>query len=446
MEMLCQELRPLLLSAQLIDCRSIEDSHFFLTFQKNGVIKRLDLCFAKPFVCFHLLQCSIASSSHPLQQWLQQATLEAIDIVPNDRILCLQFQQGQQILTLIGEFFSKHPNCYLVDQAGHIIFSLRPSNHTIYSYPPLRPFEKNLSIPLLTNAQMESVHFEKQKEFNFQKQKSRLLQHIQQKLKRTKKYYAQLQQDLQACQQWEKMQHEAELLKANFALIKKGLTTIAVWDWLTEKLVSLQLDPAQTAQVQIAARFKKSKKLQKGIAHVKEQLIHVQALMITLQNEIEKVENFSVLEEVAPLKHIKPRKETLKPTLPYREYESASGIKIWVGKNAKQNEKLTFTLAKGSDWWLHAHGFTGAHVILKAPKGKEPDQEALQDAMQLALHYSKAKDQAEICITQRKFVSRLGKGQIGKVQISKHKNVLIHTDESRLKDLRERLKTSKWLL
>lgn len=114
-------------------------------------------------------------------------------------------------------------------------------------------------------------------------------------------------------------------------------------------------------------------------------------------------------------------------------------MKIWVGKNAKMNEKLTFQLANGRDWWLHVSGYPGSHVIIKMNKDQEPDPETLKDAFQLALYHSKARDmgEGEICFTQRKYVSRLGRKKTGLVQISKHQTAWIRADPVRLQALKK---------
>ncbi len=104
--------------------------------------------------------------------------------------------------------------------------------------------------------------------------------------------------------------------------------------------------------------------------------------------------------------------------MPYREFWSRSGLRIWVGKKAKDNDTLTFKLAHGSDFWLHVHGYPGSHVIIKINKGKDPDADTIQDALQLALYYSQAKSQGssrcinyakEVCFSVRKRVLKLWK-------------------------------------
>lgn len=97
-------------------------------------------------------------------------------------------------------------------------------------------------------------------------------------------------------------------------------------------------------------------------------------------------------------------------------------------------------MANGRDWWLHVRGCPGSHVIIRLDKNLEPDSETLKDALQLALYYSKARHQGEgeICFTQRKYVSRLGKNKTGLVQISKHQTAWIRLDPVRLQALKDR--------
>lgn len=151
-----------------------------------------------------------------------------------------------------------------------------------------------------------------------------------------------------------------------------------------------------------------------------------------LRERIEKIEEAP--EEEKLLSEKKPEKKPVAKV--YREFFSEAGLAIWVGKRDKDNEVLTFQLGRGSDWWMHVHDFPGSHVILRCPKSSTPDQESILDAAQLSIYFSKAKNQlgAEVCLTQCKYVSKMGKEK-GKVQISKHKVISVKTDEKRLQRL-----------
>jgi len=85
---------------------------------------------------------------------------------------------------------------------------------------------------------------------------------------------------------------------------------------------------------------------------------------------------------------------------PYRAYSSSTGRSIWVGRGARENDSLTFRVAKGNDLWLHARGVAGAHVVVPSARGAAPDEPTLLDACALAAHFSGAKGEAVAEIAQ----------------------------------------------
>ena len=68
---------------------------------------------------------------------------------------------------------------------------------------------------------------------------------------------------------------------------------------------------------------------------------------------------------------------------------------MYVGKNNLQNEELTFKFAVGNDWWFHAKGRPGSHVIVKTGGKRLPDA-TFEEAARLAAHYSTGRDQEKI--------------------------------------------------
>ena len=81
-----------------------------------------------------------------------------------------------------------------------------------------------------------------------------------------------------------------------------------------------------------------------------------------------------------------------------------------MGKNNFQNDDLTFRFANGNDWWFHAKGMAGSHVILKADRDGEIPDRAFEEAGKLAAYYSKARSQqkVEIDYTVKKNVKKPG--------------------------------------
>lgn len=76
-------------------------------------------------------------------------------------------------------------------------------------------------------------------------------------------------------------------------------------------------------------------------------------------------------------------------------YRSSEGFDIYVGKNNFQNEELSFKFASGNDWWFHAKGQPGSHVIVKT-NGKELPDSVYEEAAALAAYYSKGRQAPEV--------------------------------------------------
>ena len=114
-------------------------------------------------------------------------------------------------------------------------------------------------------------------------------------------------------------------------------------------------------------------------------------------------------------------------------YLSSDGFHMYVGKNNYQNDELTFKFATGGDWWFHAKGMPGSHVILKA-EGKELPDRAFEEAARLAAYYSKAREQnkIEIDYVEKKNVKKPGGAKPGFVVYYTNYSMAIDPDISAL--------------
>lgn len=106
--------------------------------------------------------------------------------------------------------------------------------------------------------------------------------------------------------------------------------------------------------------------------------------------------------------------------LRYKDYD------IYIGKNNIQNEEVTFKIATGNDWWFHAKGVPGAHVVVKCDSenpAKEWDMpdDVFEAAGALAVKYSKHTDNSkhEVDYTRKKHIKKPAEGSTG--------NVIYHT-------------------
>ncbi|MBA2728768.1 MAG: DUF814 domain-containing protein [Parachlamydiaceae bacterium] len=279
---------------------------------------------------------------------------------------------------------------------------------------------------------------------------------IKKNLSTTNRKIEELNRSLETSQLWQHVEHEALLIQAHLYRWKKGLKTLIVDDWENDgKEISISLNPLLTASEEIQQRIRHSKKLHASLPHLAREIKKTERRRDALENQLKKLENLDEEEKLEPFlqglrlnlglpETVQSRKTEIakkeKAKRPYHEFISAALIPIWVGKKAADNDKLTFSHANGDDYWLHASGFPGSHVVIRCKKAQSLDQETLQDALQLAIAYSKAKNsgQCEVVFTQCKYISRFGKGSPGKVQVSKHQLLSACLSSERLKNIKLR--------
>lgn len=250
----------------------------------------------------------------------------------------------------------------------------------------------------------------------FDKKKQELIRICRRLCKHAARRLQVCEQELEKSLQWEDVYHEGILLQANLFRVKKGMKEIAIPDWRDEDLIRIiSLDPLIPPHEQISKIFRVSKKRKSAIPHLEKQIASRKincAQLEQLLGKLEAAEDEETLQVAAqPISKPKLPEKRAKPSIPmpYHEFYSTEGNAIRVGKGAKSNEQLTFRYSKGSDWWLHVRDYPGSHVILVVSKNKEPNEETIKDALQLALTYSKAngEKEAEISVTLCKYVHRL---------------------------------------
>lgn len=283
----------------------------------------------------------------------------------------------------------------------------------------------------------------------FEEEKKKTLKAIQKKLTSTSKAIANAQEQYRKSKDFEQAQHLAELVKAHFHLLKRGMKELTVTDWKNDnKELSILLDPKATPQEMLQDMFVKSQKLKKAITPLEALLKKFEGEVArwqeALQNaeELTDIESLKALNKTYNLFQVKPAKVVVK-ALCYHVFHSEAGIEIIAGKNAAANDVVTFQVAHGNDLWLHAHGMSGSHVVVRRKKGQEVDPETLHDALQIALYFSKARQshgQFEVLVSEQKYVSRLPRMPKGKVQVSKHKILSVTLDKARIEKIKSRNK------
>ena len=176
------------------------------------------------------------------------------------------------------------------------------------------------------------------------------------------------------------------------------------------------LTPAENAK-KYFDRYAKLKRTELAVGQELEKTVqeeaHLSSVLTALELATEESDLAEIREELAAFQYVK-RQRSPKGKRPQKiqshplRFRSSDGFDIYVGKNNFQNEELTFKVASGSDWWFHAKGMPGSHVIVKA-NGQELPDRCFEEAAALAAYYSKGRDQdkVEIDYLQRRNVKKV---------------------------------------
>jgi len=135
----------------------------------------------------------------------------------------------------------------------------------------------------------------------------------------------------------------------------------------------------------------------------------------------------------APVRAARPASGGPAQRVPWREFRSATGRRILVGRTAEDNDALTFGHARGNDLWIHARGVPGSHVVVPIAEG-EADGETQLDAATLAVYFSRRRDDAssEVAMTRVKHVRKPRDAAPGSVRYSQERTVLLRMEPARV--------------
>ncbi len=229
-----------------------------------------------------------------------------------------------------------------------------------------------------------------------------------------------------------------ETIFAHLWEIQKGQTELVV------EGERIPLDPLRPAKEVANEYFDTYRRMQRGTGEVEGQLgdartelayldqIETMALLATSYEEIENV--IAEWESFAGPERGKPARKRKIPSDRVRPFTDEEGNHIYVGRNGPQNDRVTFDIAGPDDWWLHARGVPGSHVIVRG-NGREPSDAALEQAAGLAAYFSKSRTsgKVEVDIARRRDVRKIKGAGPGLVTYRNERTVLVSpADESSL--------------
>ena len=223
----------------------------------------------------------------------------------------------------------------------------------------------------------------------------------------------------------ENYRHQGDLLMAHLHELQPGMKSITLEDFETGKPIKIKLNPEKNPAQNAQAIYKQSQKLKRAkdaviplLAEVDGEINYLSQVQTAL-NQLQNQQQTGSSEDLQALEEIREeliqqeylvadRQESNKvdrDSQPYR-YTAPSGAEIWVGRNNRQNDLLTFRTAVEYDLWFHTQEIPGSHILLRLDPGAVPSEDDLQFTADLAAYYSQARqsEQVPVIYTKPKYV------------------------------------------
>jgi len=257
-----------------------------------------------------------------------------------------------------------------------------------------------------------------------------------------KKYDLQVKQ-LADTEKREKYKVYGELLHTYGYQIEAGAKKATVPNYYTGEEIEIPLDDQLTPMENAKKYFDRYGKLKRTyealteyVQETGEEVEHLRSVVNALDLAQDEADLSQIREELVQSGYIRHKGNKKKEKIVSRplHFISSDGFDMYVGKNNFQNEEITFQMAQGGDWWFHAKGMPGSHVIVKT-NGKELPDRTFEEAGRLAAHYSSAKGQnsIEVDYVQRKHVKKPGGSKPGFVVYYTNYSMVIDPDISAIR-------------
>lgn len=285
---------------------------------------------------------------------------------------------------------------------------------------------------------LETYYADKNAFTRIRQKSSDLRRIVQTALERNRRKYDLQAKQLKDTEKREKYKVYGELINTYGYSVPEGADSFEALNYYTDKMIRIPLDShisiGENAQ-KYFSRYNKLKRtyeaLTELIQETEDEISHLESVSTALDIAATEDDLVQIKEELTQCGYIRRKYSNKKVRITSRplHYISSDGYHIYVGKNNLQNEELTFGFAAGNDWWFHAKGIPGSHVIVKTNGDELPDR-TFEEAGRLAAHYSKARgsDRVEVDYTLKKNVKKPNAGKPGFVVYYTNYSLVIDSD------------------
>lgn len=297
------------------------------------------------------------------------------------------------------------------------------------------------------SALLDRVFFARAERDRVKQQAGDLERWLQNEISKLRLKLKKLQKDLNHASKLDRYQLFGELLMANLYNFDRGQKEITVTNYYDDNgaKVKIPLNERKTPIENAQSYYTKYNKAKNALIMVQQQIDKTNddlAYFEMLSQQVQQAAPHDIeeiREELAEQGFMKMRasKRRKKPTKPSpEEFISSTGTRISVGKNNKQNDYLTFKIARKSEIWMHTKDIPGSHVVIHSA---EPDDQTLREAATLSAYFSKARDSSSVPVdfTEIRQVKKPSGAKPGFVIYFEQKTIYVTPDEELVMKLKK---------
>lgn len=333
---------------------------------------------------------------------------------------------------------------------GERVVGYSPWRSTLHDFAPRASFSQALSEYYATLHQPDAPAQETTAADGYAVARARVEALIAKARKRTQHTLGALAGDEPDPDEAERLRTQAQWLLALQHTVVDGQSELVVE--VEEGVLRIPLEASMTPVEQAQVLYKRAAKAERAAVQVplrRAQLVSDLEFLAQAESDLARATNQSEIEAVRLLlvesgllgPQEKKTKAMRPPPSQPRRYRAPDGARILVGRNARQNDALTFTIARADDLWLHVRGAPGSHVVIQSD-GRAPAQETVLLAAQLAAWHSdkRGDGMVDVIVAERRRLSRPPGGRPGQVIVREERVVRVPAENPAIEEevLREK--------
>ena len=405
-----------------------------------------------------------ASFAQTMRSLLGGGALKSLTKDENERVLRFSFVVENDLgdlenQTLIAQLTGRSANMFLLDAASNILQAWRKPHgggqqvgerYQAPAQDKTAVARKPVSETLLTpggetslSEAADKYYCDLARDHAFDSLAGNLVASLRKEISRNKKLQANLRKDLLAHGDPDQHKRVGDLLLANIETARRVGNRVSLTDYFTEGMPGLEIevDENLTLPEAASASFSRYTKAKRAVEGIGARLVQLERELEGLEAKLVKLEGTIATRDAEALNEFVEQKTTpavvskkeASLTIPgMRRYRSSDGYEVLVGRTARDNDRLTFRVARPNDLWLHAGDYPGSHVIVRNSSRNEIPHRTVVEAAQLAAKFSQASKDNKVNIhyTRRKFLTKPKGSAPGLVRMSSFKTITVEPGEN----------------